>query len=217
MREISPINRSKSQARKYYDRISKFYDWLTAGEKRFIKKGVDLLDIKPEEKIVEVGCGTGAGIKYIQKKLSPKSRLIGLDLSYQMLLESQTKFESKHSGLYLVQGDAAKFPCKPDQFNGILCTFTLELFPKREIPVVLNEFRRILNPGGRLVIVSLSQEPYTIAVDIYEWLHKKFPIAFDCRPISLAAFLQDSGFEIIVSETDLYWGLPIESVLCQSS
>lgn len=217
MREISPINRSKSQARKYYSQISKFYDWLTAGEKRFIKKGVDLLGIKPGEKIVDVGCGTGTGIKYIQKKLSPKGSLIGFDLSHQMLLESQTKLESDQSGSHLVQGDTAKSPFKPDQFDGILCTFTLELFPKRDIPNVLNEFRRILKPGGRLVILSLAQEPHTIAVGIYEWLHKQFPVAFDCRPIPLSAFLQDLSFEIKVSETELYWGLPIESVLCQSS
>lgn len=209
MREISPINRSTNQARKYYDRISKFYDWLTSGEKKFVKLGVDLLSVKPKEKIVEVGCGTGAGIKYIQRKLSLEGILVGFDLSHQMLKRSQTKIEFNNSGTHLVQGDAAKLPIKQDQFDGVFCSFTLELFSEREIRHVFTEFCRILNPGGRLAIVSLAQEPHTVAVDIYEWFHKKFPVAVDCRPIPLLYLLVDAGFEVTESRTDHYWGLPI--------
>jgi len=214
MKKISPINRSKDQARRYYDRISHIYDWLTAGENRLIQKGVDFLGVKPGERIADIGCGTGAGIKFIQNDLSQSGIVIGVDLSHQMLLESQNKIKTDNQGHSLVQGDAVKLPIKSGKFDGILCTFTLELFAEREIPLVLNEFNRVLKKGGRLVIVSLAQDPKTIAVEIYEWLHKVFPVVVDCRPIPLTNLLSDVGFEIRELQKDQYWGLPIKSALC---
>jgi len=215
MRKISAIKRSRNQARRYYDQISKIYDWLTAGEKPLIQKGVALLGISQDERIIDIGCGTGTGLHDINEKLSQAGRSFGLDLSYQMLMESREKFGSKKSTPFLVQSDAVKLPIKSDQFDGLLCTFTLELFSIKEIPLVLNEFQRILKSSGRLVIVSMAQEPHTIAVDIYEWIHKYFPIAADCRPIPLSDLLRNGEFEIMVLETDQYWGLPIEYALCQ--
>lgn len=215
MRKISSINRSKNEARQYYDRISKIYDWLTAGEKAFIQKGVALLDISPGEKILDIGCGTGTSLVYIQKILNDTGISFGIDLSHQMLLESKTKFNFSKLGHYLVQGDGAKLPIKSNQFDGLICSFTLELFAKKEIPIVLSEFRRILKSGGRMVIVSLGQEPHTIAVDIYEWIHDLFPVAVDCRPIPLLDLLVDQGFDIKASITDQYWRLPVNTILCE--
>lgn len=215
MRKISAINRSKNEARQYYDRISKIYDWLTSGEKAFIQKSVAFLDISPEEKIADIGCGTGTGLVFIQKELSNECKSIGIDLSHQMLLESQRKINSNESGHYLVQGDGAKLPIRSNQLDGLLCSFTLELFSKKEIPIVLDEFHRILKKDGRLAIVSLAQEPHTMAVEIYELTHKLFPIAVDCRPIPLLDLLVDHGFKIKESERHQFWGIPIKIALCQ--
>lgn len=215
MRRISPINRSKKQARDYYGSISKIYDLLTAGEKRFIRKGVEILGVKPKEIIADIGCGTGTGMRYIQEELSKDGISLGIDISHRMLQESRKKIGPRAPGHYLLQGDGAKLPIKSNQFDGILCIFTLELFSTKEIPFVLNEYRRVLRSRGRLVVVALAQQPQTFAVDIYEWIHKQFPVAFDCRPIPLLDLLINQDFEIKTSETEQYWGLPIQTVLCQ--
>lgn len=215
MRKISPINRSKKQAHDYYDRISRIYDLLTAGEKRFIRKGVELLNVTPAEKFADIGCGTGTGLNYIKSQLFQKGLLLGIDISHQMLLESQQKIGLNTPGHFLVQGDGAKLPIKSGLLDGIISTFTLELFSKKEMPIVLDEFRRVLKPDGRLVIVAMAQEPHSLAIDIYEWLHEQFPVAIDCRPIPLFDLLTDQGFEIKSLETEQYWGLSIKTVVCK--
>ena len=215
MKRISPIKRSKSQARHYYDRISKIYDLMTSGEKGFIQKGVALLKIKPTEKIIDIGCGTGTGLKYIRKELSRFGSCIGIDLSHQMLLESKEKIESDSPCCNLVQGDGTNLPLEQDQFDGILCSFTLELFSQDDISTVLDELRRVLRDEGRCVFVALAQEPQTLVVNVYEWLHEQFPVAIDCRPIPLTDLLLEHGYKILDSTTMQYWGLSIKIVLSQ--
>ena len=56
---VAPILRTKEQARRYYDRISPLYDWLTASEKPLIEKAVTALAPQTGETILEVGSGTG--------------------------------------------------------------------------------------------------------------------------------------------------------------
>lgn len=65
MSDLLPVQRSKAQARRFYDRISGIYDILTASEKALIKDGLDLLGVQPGERALEIGCGTGSGLKLI--------------------------------------------------------------------------------------------------------------------------------------------------------
>jgi len=209
MKPISPVTRSKDQARRYYNRISGIYDWLTASEKPLIEKGVRMLCPKPGETILEIGCGSGTALALLSKKHAKSGSAIGLDLSHQMLLKSQKKSKAR-----LVQGDAAQLPLIGESFDGIFCSFTLELFPEKEIPRVLNEIQRMLKPGGRLVVVALTQKPSSLALRLYEMAHRLFPVAVDCRPIPLQQLLRKNGFKILSTNQLMNWGLPVKIIAC---
>jgi len=85
MREILPVERPRQKARRYYDRISGIYDWLAASETSLIKKGIHLLSVEPDERFIEIGCGTGTALKDVSSALSGTGVGVGLDLSHQML------------------------------------------------------------------------------------------------------------------------------------
>ncbi|MFW5714225.1 MAG: class I SAM-dependent methyltransferase [Brevefilum sp.] len=210
MKNITSVPRSKEQAQNYYDRISGIYDWLTASEKPLIKKGVNLLSPKPDERILEIGCGTGPGLKFIEENSKGSARVAGLDLSRNMLLKSREKTSAG-----LIQADAAKLPISHSRFDGVFCSFTLELFSENEIPSVLREIHRILRSDGRLVAVALSKYPENLAVTLYEFAHQLFPVALDCRPIPLKQILEDNDFRVITEEKLMNWGLPVEMVECK--
>ncbi len=204
MKPIAPIERSKDQARQYYNRISGVYDWLTASEKPLIKKGVQLLSPQPGETLLVIGCGSGTGLKLIQRAVRGSCQLTGLDIAHQMLRESHKK-----TSAFLVQGDGVDLPFEDKEFDGVFCSFTLELFAEEEIPRVLGEIRRALASNGRLVVVALSSEPNNLAVRVYAGFHKLFPVAVDCRPIPLNQILAQNGFRILEEKQVMNWGLPV--------
>jgi demethylmenaquinone methyltransferase/2-methoxy-6-polyprenyl-1,4-benzoquinol methylase len=202
-----PIKRSKAQARRYYDRISRFYEVLTSSEKGLIQQGIKLLAVQPGEHVLEVGCGPGSGLKLITETTPAIEALVGFDLSRKMLLQSQRKQISPHS--HHIQGDGVHLPLVSDAFDALFSAFTLELFSEEDIHAVLSEFSRVLKPDGRLGIVSMAGSPRTLSVRLYELAHQLFPVAVDCRPIPLDELLEENGFCIQTAEKTLNWGLPV--------
>ncbi len=215
MSEMLPVNRPKGEAQRYYDRLSKIYDWLTASEQKLIEKGVTVLAPSKGEAVLEIGCGTGTGLAAISEGLNGTGKLIGLDLSFKMLIQAKHKKFYSQPNAMLLQGDATNLPIKTDEMDAAYCAFTLELFSEAEMLDVLNEVHRVLSPQGRLVVVSLSRRPRNLAVRIYELGHRLFPVALDCRPIPLEKIIKQSGFSIEHSETFMNWGLPVDIVLAR--
>jgi demethylmenaquinone methyltransferase/2-methoxy-6-polyprenyl-1,4-benzoquinol methylase len=112
-------------------------------------------------------------------------------------------------------GDAAKLDfLEAGSLDGVFMSFTLELFDNPEIPRLLQECQRVLKPGGRLSVVSMTKtEPPGLAVRIYEWFHEHMPDYADCRPIFARLALEQSGFAIQDVSLSSMWGLPVEIVL----
>ena len=213
MSDLLPVQRSKAQARRFYDRISGIYDILTASEKALIKDGLDLLGVQPGERALEIGCGTGSGLKLILESTPNPAMVIGLDLSHQMLLKSQQKNSGSELSPQHVQGDAVNLPFPSAAFDALFLSFTLELFSESDIASVLGECGRVLTSSGRLGVVSLAGTPRTFPVRLYELAHRLFPVAVDCRPIPLVDLLGSNGFETITAKKERNWGLPIHLTL----
>jgi demethylmenaquinone methyltransferase/2-methoxy-6-polyprenyl-1,4-benzoquinol methylase len=213
----SRVNRPLSAAESYYSRLSPFYDFLAYSEKKFIKQGLELLDPQQGEKILEIGSGTGYAQLHIARILGD-GLSIGLDLSAGMCQIAQRKLTQ--AGLsrqsILIRNNTLPIPFQTGCFDGVFLSFTLELFDTPQISEVLNECRRILKPGGRMVLVSLSKDqPLPWAGKLYEMLHDRFPKLLDCRPIPTRSLVENADFEIIRDECKLMWGLPVIILLAR--
>ena len=141
--------------------------------------------------------------------------MYGVDLSEEMLKLARALVAREGFGdhVTLWQGDAVSLPLDKGSVDGIFMSFTLELFDTPEIPKVLAECRRVLKPGGRLMVVSISKEqPRDPMVRAFEWTHNHFPNLLDCRPIHARRALEASGFTITSSDIRHMW-LPVEIVL----
>ena len=209
------MNRPVQAAENYYSNLSRIYDWLASSEKRFIRLGLALLHPQPGERILEIGFGTG----YAQQNIaqSVKNGLsAGLDISIGMGRVAQRRLS--RAGLLdqvdLVRSDTLPIPCQEGVFDGIYTSFTLELFDSPLIPEVLNEIRRVLKPGGRLVVVSLSKDQQLGLIGrIYESFHDRFPKLADCRPIPARHLIGEGGFKIQESYEYKMWGIPVINIL----
>jgi len=215
---VSRVNRSKEAARISYNRLSRWYDVIAGStEKKYRDWGLEELSAQPGEKILEIGFGTGHCLVSLAKAVGAAGRVIGVDISDGMLAIAQERLReeglSERADLHLA--DAAKLDfLEAGSLDGVFMSFTLELFDNPEIPRVLQECHRVLRPGGRAAIVSMSKtDPPGMAVRIYEWFHEHMPNYADCRPIFARQALEQSGFTIQDARVSSMWGLPVEIVL----
>ena len=104
-------------------------------------------------------------------------------------------------------------PHPNENIDAVFMSFTLELFDTPEIPKVRAECKRVLNPGGRIVVVCVSKdEPDEILIEAFQWTHKHFPNYLDCRPIYMRSSMEEAGFTIAKALRKDMW-IPVEIVL----
>ena len=211
MSDISRVTRSHAQARASYDRLSRWYDLMEGGwETRPRRLGLDLLQIKSGEKMLEIGSGTGSSLLGFSDQVCP----VGLDLSFKMLAQTRHRLEDAAKPLRLVQGDALNLPFPTNYFDVIFMAFTLELIDTPEISLVLGDILRVLQPGGRVGIVSLSKlGGVEFMKCIYERSHALLPAVVDCRPIYVRRSLVEAGFTIVDYRLTSLTGLGIEVIV----
>ncbi len=216
-KEVSRVRRSKAEAKNYYDRISRFYDWIAnIFEKKYEYRALRMLNVQQDEIVLEIGFGTGHCLKKIAKNVGETGKVYGIDISSGMVEVSRHRL--KKAGLYdraeLYCGDALKMQFENNKFDRIFMGFTLELFDTPEIPKILKEIRRVLKSNGKLGVISLSKKKGNQKlIRFYEWIHNKFPRYIDCRPIFVEQSLDENGFEIKQTKTAHLFGLPAEIVI----
>ena len=213
---VLPVHRSKEEAKQFYDRISKFYDYVAgAFERKYATMALEQLSIQKGETVLEIGFGTGYCLKRIAQSVGRAGKACGIDISSGMLEVTRRRLQKAQLSdrVELYCGDAAKLPYPENNFDAVFMSFTLELFDTPEIPEVLEEVKRVLKPTGRLGIISMSKsygEPMLLR--IYEWAHKKWPRYVDCRPIYVEGSLLDAGFKIQSKQMVRLMGLPGEVI-----
>ena len=208
---VLPVPRTKEEAKRFYDRISRFYDFLTSAfERKYAEMALELLSVKDGETVLEIGFGSGHCLRQIAWSVGKSGKAYGIDISTGMLEVTKGRLEKAQlmDRAELYCRDAASLPWDDNTFDAVFMSFTLELFDTPEIPKVLGEIKRVLKPEGRLGVVSMSKEDgESKLVRLYEWVHKKWPKYVDCRPIYVGQSLKDAGYEIRSKEKVSLLGL----------
>lgn len=214
------VLQTKQEIRAFYNKIARAYDLLAeASEEPIRRLGLEKLAITKGERVLEVGFGTGSSLIELSRMVGSEGKVFGVDIADQMLKVAQQKLNGVPTSarVELVCGDVENLPFVSDYFNAIFMSFTLELFDTPEIPIVLSECKRVLQPGGRLLVIGMSKEEDEGALmHIFEWTHKHFPNFLDCRPIFVRRALSAAGFQIMSAEIQSMWvPVKVEIVLGQ--
>jgi demethylmenaquinone methyltransferase/2-methoxy-6-polyprenyl-1,4-benzoquinol methylase len=138
-----------------YDFSANLYYLLGFREHAYRKKAVAALELNPGDTVVELGCGTGLNFPLLQRAVGPQGKIIGVDLTREMLSEANKRVKQHGwNNVRLVQADAAAYDF-PQGIGGVLSTFALTLVP--EYDAVIQRAAAALEPGKRCVVLDLKQ------------------------------------------------------------
>lgn len=151
----------KQQVARMFDSIAFRYDFIN----RFLSGGIDvywrkraireLKDDQPKT-VLDVATGTADVAILIQKALNP-TRIIGVDISEGMLELGRKKITrlglNKH--IHLQQGDSEVLNFPDAMFDAVTVAFGVRNY--ENLRVGLSEMKRVLKPGGKLVVLEFSK------------------------------------------------------------
>lgn len=114
-----------------------------------VRRTIDLIRLRGGERVLDVGCGTGVLLGALAR-MRPGLNLVGLDASPEMLARARVRVGPNPA---LDQGSAAELPYDDGAFDLVTSTSVLHSIPG-ELEPILGEWRRVLAPGGVLVITD---------------------------------------------------------------
>src|SRR6267378_7723747 len=96
-----------------YDRIAGligFIDWLFFVPGEFRRRAAARLGLKPGDRVLEIGCGTGRNFPYLRAAVGAQGQIYGVDLSAGMLAKARALCEQQRwTNVELAQEDAAEY------------------------------------------------------------------------------------------------------------
>ena len=202
---------SRSQARQIYNRLGRDLERANRFEGRAKAMALALLDSTPGMQVLHVGVGTGSEHAALDHAVAPHGLVIGYDLARGMLQHTRQRVDTP-----ICEGDALHLPFVSQHFDGVFSAYMLDLIPLAEIPLILSEFHRVLRPGGRLVLVSLTEgvdRASRLFVAGWKLVYRLNPQRLGgCRPLQLADLLGQAGF-CVERHTVIQRGFPSEVLL----
>jgi len=196
-----------------YDAWARSYDLFWA---RYVNKTIPVLkktaDVGADERVLDVACGTGEFERRLLEDV-PEAQVVGVDLAPGMIERARAKFGGA-PGVQFEQADAHDLPFPDDAFDVLVCASTFHYFTHPA--QVLREARRVLRPGGRLVVLDWCRDFWTCRV--MDGVLKRIDPAYDtCYTLDeLTTLIERAGLRTQYTfryRFDLVWGMMVATAI----
>jgi demethylmenaquinone methyltransferase/2-methoxy-6-polyprenyl-1,4-benzoquinol methylase len=143
-----------------YDRFARIiplFDWLFFMPPRFREKAADRLRLRPGNRVLEIGCGTGRNLSALRAAVGHIGRVYGVDISTGMLAKARELCtQNGWPNVELLQQDAGEFVTS-EPLDGVMFGLSYNTIPHHA--AVLHHAWSLLRPGGRLVVMDAKLPP----------------------------------------------------------
>ena len=204
-----------------------FYDWIMGFyERPSNREALKGPILERTRKIVDAGVGTGYLLSQLIKVTDKDQEIIAVDLSEQMLMNSQRYLEKKKlldPRVSFEQADSQSMPWPDNTFDLYISSYLFDLLPEEELRKTIREMERILTPDGYAILITMTTELdgasklakpfFRLMNEIYclgyhkgrwNWIWKFLFAGYapHCRPIALGKYLKESP-HMVISYTKL--------------
>ena len=209
--------RFAGQIRGMFDRIAGIYDPLNSAmtvglHHRWRERAADRTELAPGDTALDACCGTGDLALELAGRVTPGGSVIGSDFSERMLELAREKAGQRGvSGVRFEWGDALDLPYDDASFDAVTVGFGVRNFADVERGVA--ELTRVLKPGGRLVILEITQPTRPpLSTFFAVWFDRIVPIlgtlagdreAYTYLPESVKRFPPPEGLAAVMDRAGL--------------
>jgi ubiquinone/menaquinone biosynthesis C-methylase UbiE len=112
---------------------------------------INLLDVRPDDKVLEVGFGPGVGIQLLLERVTGGS-VAGIDQSQEMVSQASARNASalRNAKVDLRYGSVERLPFADEMFDKVFAINSMQVW--RDTSAGLLEIRRVLKPGGNVAL-----------------------------------------------------------------
>jgi ubiquinone/menaquinone biosynthesis C-methylase UbiE len=170
--------------------------YRTADVMRRRRLALEALAAQPGDVVLDLGCGPGFYVADLLDTIGPEGAVTGVDPSPAMLEMTRRRVDG-HANARVLEGQATALPVGDGEFDRLLSVQVFEYLD--DVGAALAEVRRVLKPGGRLVLWDIdwstlswhSTDPARMERMLRAWdRHLADPVL----PRTLAATLRGAGF-----------------------
>jgi demethylmenaquinone methyltransferase/2-methoxy-6-polyprenyl-1,4-benzoquinol methylase len=169
------------QVNRMFDRIAGHYDALntvmTAGlHHRWRQRAAERAELRPGDAALDVCCGTGDLALELASRVTPGGSVVGCDFSEPMLDLAREKAAARGAdGVRFEWADALQMPYDGGRFDAATVGFGVRNLA--DLDRGLRELGRVLKPGGRLVILEITQPQRPPLSTFYSlWFDRAVPL-----------------------------------------
>jgi ubiquinone/menaquinone biosynthesis C-methylase UbiE len=132
------------------------------------------------QRILEIGPGTGYYTLDMARRVAPEGTIEIFDLQQEFLDHVMRRAGDEGiENIDPTQGDATTLPYEDDTFDAVVLTAVLGEIPDQD--AALGEIRRVLRPGGRLIVGELFGDPHMVTVGAVKQRGEAAGLTFDRR------------------------------------
>ncbi len=200
-----------------YTWIAPTHDWLARFvERRARDRMLAWADVRDGDRVLEVGVGTGLSFARVLRA-NPSGYAEGIDKTPAMLRRAHRKSaKTGHPNYTLRLGDAYALGLPEASFDVLLCSYMFDLLPVSDFVPVLAGFRRVLRPGGRIVMANMTVGRVWYE-NLWEILYRVHPpLLGGCRGVEVAPALVEAGFDDVRREVVVDFLFPSEVLYAEN-
>jgi ubiquinone/menaquinone biosynthesis C-methylase UbiE len=194
--EVLEVKRRPDQVPATYTRLAPVYEvWARLTESRARRRVLEVAAVRPGEDVLEVASGTGVQLARLAR-VNAGGRTTGVEPAAGMVRQSRRRIEQAGLGkaVELIDGSALDLPFADESFDLLVNSYMLDLLPRDQIPRALAEFKRVLRPGGRLVLSNMTKGERR-RERIWDWLYSHgIVLTANCRGVLAEPIARELGF-----------------------
>lgn len=215
-----PLN--AEAARAVYDRIGRLQDSQRFYEDAPVARLIALAELAESRSVFELGCGTGRlAARLLDSVLPGDATYHGVDLSPKMVSIAAERLDpwKGRAKVDLVDPPAVTLPAGDATADAFVSTYVYDLLEAEVARALLGEAARILSPGGRLALVSLTDGTTTMSrlvARTWSAVGRRWPqLVGGCHPVELSDLVTGSDWTIEHQEVVVRFGVPSEVLVAR--